>query len=68
MYKVRMELILSDVTLSNTIYGRLETELKKHGKVINAAIVEKSYLELELCHHDESPPRPCEIIKRIESA
>ena len=26
---------------------------------------EHSYIELQECYHDESPTKPCEIIKRI---
>ena len=66
-YRVRLDLILDNdkLALANTIYNQLFTQLKDNARVITLTD-EKSFLELEECHHDESPPQPCQILERIE--
>jgi len=66
-YRVRLDLILDDsrLSLANTIYTQLLTSLKDHARVIELTM-EHSFLEIEECHHDESPPKPCVILKRVE--
>jgi len=66
-YIVNMKLILNGdkLTLANTIYRQLLTVIKDHAQVIEAT-QETSFLELQECHHDESPPKSCIILKRVE--
>ena len=67
--RVRLDLILNSdkETLANKVYESLLTNLKDHAQVINKGLVneETSRLIIEECHHDETPPKPCKILKEI---
>lgn len=63
-YRVRCDLIFNKTDNAKDIIKLFESH-NTIGKVMNLAR-EKSFIELEECHHDESPPQPCKVISRIE--
>ena len=62
VWRIRTDLIFTKKPDAVTVGLALKEELKK---VVNL-LEEKSFIELEECHHDESPPQPCKVIQRIE--
>lgn len=64
VYRVRIDLMLPDKVDSDEVWAKLKNYLKT--KKIKSLVSEKSYIEYQECHHDESPPTPCVIIERFE--
>ena len=67
--RVRLDLILNsdEETLANKIYDTLLSNLKDHAQVIKKGLVdeETSSLRIKECYHDETPTKPCKILKEI---
>jgi len=65
-YRVRMDLIFKETTDAEDIIKFFRSKLLPKLTNFLDTTGEKSWAELEECHHDESPPQPCKVIKRIE--
>jgi len=61
-FRLRVDLIFPIKADAVTVGLALKQQLSK---VVNL-VEEKSFIQLEECHHDEDPPMPCKIIERIE--
>ena len=64
MRRIRCDLIFEQAPEADEVWSALKTYLAK--KQISSIALEKSYIEYEECHHDESPHRPCEILEHLE--
>ena len=62
-YRVRADLIFKETIDAEDLIRWFKTQ-NIMSKLQNIA-EEKSYIELQECHHDESPPKPCLVIKKI---
>lgn len=62
LYRVRIDLGFQKLTDAEELITLLKSKLLL---ALNMGI-EKANLVLEECHHDESPPASCKILKRIE--
>ncbi|MBT9166930.1 MAG: hypothetical protein DDT19_00254 [Syntrophomonadaceae bacterium] len=51
---------------AKNLHGKLKSALAKATNVGSGPNQEKSVIELHQCFHDESPPRPCILIERVE--
>jgi len=63
-YRVRADLIFDDEARATGLAQAVKN-LMKHATIIRPGEVneERSNFTFERCYHDESPPRPCEIIE-----
>ena len=61
-YRIRADLIFPEKSDAVAVGQGLKEQLSK---VVNL-LEEKSFIELEECHHDESPPQPCVILQHLE--
>ena len=61
-FRIRVDLIFEKQTDADLVFDYAK---KKLALVVNL-LVEKSFIELEHCYHDETPPQPCVVIKHLE--
>ena len=70
MIRVRTDLCFSDEdeSVARSVYDRANSVLQKAVRIAvgGEETGEVSFIEMHRCHHDEDPPRPCEVIERIE--
>jgi len=68
VYKISLVLYFTSETDAIAVYNELK---KWKAKIITInrgkPNEEKSILRREICYHDETPPRPCELIEEITS-
>lgn len=68
LYRVRLDLCFDGEALADGVYEKAKTILSKAINIAHPGEIgsEVSYIEVHKCYHDETPTKPCEIIKRIE--
>ena len=69
LYRVRVDLCFEAEDKPQAIFDKAESFLASTVKLIGERAVEvgeSSFIEIHRCYHDEDPPKPCEVIKRIE--
>ena len=68
LYRVRLDLAFDTENVPQAIFDKAKAVLVKAVKLATGLNYpgETSYIEIHKCYHDETPARPCEIIKRIE--
>ena len=64
MRRIDLCLFFEVDTEANTVWTALKNYLRD--SKIRSLAGEKSFIQYQDCHHDEIPPRPCEILERIE--
>ena len=64
MRRIRADLMFEKDSEADEVWVVIKKYLKE--KKIRNIANEKSFIKYEDCHHDENPPRPCEIIERFE--
>ncbi len=64
-YRVRADLIFETTLEGTKVFNTIKTYPNLLEKIRNLA-QEHSFIEIEECHHDETPSRPCVILQRIE--
>jgi len=66
MRRIRNDLMFEDgaETEADEVWAAMKSYLRD--MQIKSLAMEKSFIAYEECHHDETPPRPCEIIERFE--
>lgn len=64
MRRIRIDLQFGNETDADEVWGALKNYLKNRD--IKSIVGETSFIEYEECHHDQSPPQPCEIIEKFE--
>ena len=66
-YRIKADLIFNLTGDGSTFFQTIKNYSGLLNKIINLqATGENSFIELEECHHDETPPQPCKILQRIE--
>lgn len=68
LYRIRLDLAFDKENISQAVFDKAKEVLSKAVKIANQdnPMGEVSYIEIHKCYHDETPSKPCEIIKRIE--
>ncbi len=68
LYRVRIDLCFNAEDISQAVFDRAKQVLSQAVKIARQGepTGEISFIEIHKCYHDEDPPKPCEIIKRIE--
>lgn len=62
-YIVHATIIFPDLTTA----AELAKAVKQwFDKALNVQFMGTTVIEVEECHHDETPPKPCVILQRIE--
>jgi len=61
MRRIRVNLMFEKDSDADTVWSALKNYAKT--KELRNLTNEKSYIHYEDCHHDESPPRACELIE-----
>lgn len=68
LYRVRIDLAFDAEDIPQAIFGKAKSILPKAVKIASRdnPTGEVSFIEIHKCYRDETPTKPCEIIKRIE--
>lgn len=68
LFRIRLDLAFDKEDIPQAVFDKAKEVLSKAVKIANKdnPMGEVSFIEIHKCFHDEDPPRPCEIIKRIE--
>jgi len=68
LYRIRIDLCFNAEETSQAIFDRAKQVLTKAVRIARQGepTGESGFIEIHKCYHDEDPPKPCEVIKRIE--
>ena len=68
LYRVRLDLAFNTEDIPQAVFDKAKQVLAKAVKIASTdnPTGELSFIEVLRCYHDESPAKPCEIIKRVE--
>ena len=68
LYRVRLDLAFNTEDIPQAVFDKAKQVLAKAVKIASTdnPTGELSFIEVHRCYHDESPAKPCEVIKRVE--
>ena len=68
LYRIRLDLAFDAEDIPQAVFDKAKQVLAKAVKITSrdSPQGEVSFIEIHKCYHDESPAKPCEIIKRVE--
>lgn len=68
LYRFRADVAFDAEDLPQAVFEQAKQVLSRARKIVSLDNPEGevSFIEIHRCYHDETPSKPCEIIKRIE--
>ena len=67
LYRVRVDMCFEAEADAQALYQKVKESQPKAISLARETNIEGSeFIEIHKCYHDESPARPCEVIKREE--
>ena len=68
LYRVRLDLAFDAEDTAQSVFDKGKQVLIKARKIASTENPEGevSFIEIHKCYHDETPSKPCEVIRKIE--